>query len=67
MNVGDEIGVVVNGVPVVVPVLGCDELDPMMYESRWSCRVSLNGAPHVVVVCLWGGAVVDSSVPVLCA
>ena len=66
MDIGSEISVVVGGLPVVVQVLGCDELDPMVYESRWSCRVLLGGVPHVVVVCLWAGVIVDQSVPVLC-
>lgn len=62
MRIDDEIAVMVDGVPVVGVVLGCDLLDPMGYDERWSCRVALGERGEcVVVVCVWGGAIVDMS------
>lgn len=62
MRDGDEISVFVDGAPIVGVVLGCDPLEPLGYDERWSCRVALGERGEcVVVVCVWGGAIVDTS------
>jgi hypothetical protein len=61
MDIGSEISVVVDGVPVVAQVLGCDLLEPLGCEERWLCRVDAGGVVGVVVVCLWAGVIVDQS------
>lgn len=61
MNVGDQISVVVGGVPVEAEVLGCEQLDALDCDERWSCTVRAGGVVGVVVVCLFAGAIADQS------